>query len=99
MLSSTTSTRLPPVGAAGLLGLRNLADAGQHHTEERALAEAIAFDFYPSLMQIDQALDHRQADAQPSLAAVERALALGEELEHMRQQRFVDADAVVAHGD
>src|SRR6185503_12490087 len=41
----------------------------------------------------------READAEAALAAVERALALHEKLEHPRQELRLDAAAVVLDGD
>jgi hypothetical protein len=48
-------------------------------------------------MHAHDALDQRQADAQAALRAVGRAVGLGEQVEHVRQQLGVDAAAVVAH--
>ena len=39
----------------------------------------------------------RQSDAEPALRTVRRAFRLGEQVEHLRQQAGVDADAVVFH--
>ena len=50
-------------------------------------------------MQLHQALHQRQADAQATFAAVQTALALGERVEHARQQLGRDADAVVLDAD
>ena len=48
-------------------------------------------------MQLRQLARKRQADPEHSLGPVERALALREQLEHVRQRSRVDAHAVVAH--
>ena len=81
------------------IDLGNLADARQYDAEERSLADAVALHLDAALVQLDEALDHGEPDAEAALAAIKGALALGEELEHMRQQLRVDADAVVAYGD
>ena len=49
------------------------------------------------MMQLDQAVHERQPDTEAALAAIERALALLEDLEDVGQQLGVDADAVVAN--
>ena len=74
-----------------------LADAGQADPELRALARArrCVASTVPRV-QFDEAPHQRQADAEPALAAIERPLALLEQLEDVRQQLGVDADAVVA---
>ena len=94
-LSSTTSTRRPVGTAATAAGgggallagrLRHCADARQRHAEQRPLPMPSLCASTRALVQLDQALHQRQADAQAALAAVERALALHEQLEDVRQQ-------------
>ena len=48
-------------------------------------------------MQLDQPAHQRKSHAEPAGAAVERALALHEQIEDARQQRARNADAGVAH--
>ena len=50
-------------------------------------------------VHLDQLLDHREPDPQPPFGAGERAVPLGEELEHLRQLLGRDADAVVPDAD
>ena len=50
-------------------------------------------------MQLHEAPNHREADAQPALAAIEPAVALREHLEDVRQELRLDADSVVAHAN
>jgi hypothetical protein len=50
-----------------------------------------------SALEFDQAAHERQPDAEATLRAIRRTLGLGEEPEDMRQQRRVDACAVVAN--
>ena len=49
-------------------------------------------------MHLDEPLDDGKADAEPTLRAIGRALALHEQVEHSRQELGRDSDAVVAHG-
>src|SRR5256885_10510853 len=51
------------------------------------------------ILQLDQALHQREADAEAALRAVEAALALHEELEDLGQELGLDAGAVVLDGD
>ena len=70
---------------------------GSVTVKRRAPARAVARHLHRALVQLDQALHQREADAQAALAAVERAVALHEEVEHLGQQLRLDAGAVVAH--
>src|SRR5581483_11666257 len=72
---------------------------GKLHVERAAQAWACASYGDSSAVQLDQALDQRQADAQATLGAIEPAVGLGEQVEHMRQQVRGDTHAVVLHPD
>ena len=61
-----------------------------------ALAGTFAVRFDPPAMQPDHALDQRQPESQSALSPVRGALALGEQVEDVRQQARFDAAAVVA---
>jgi hypothetical protein len=50
-------------------------------------------------MQLDQALDQGQAQAEATLRAVRRAFGLGEQVEHVRAQLGRDADPGIADDD
>ena len=50
-------------------------------------------------MQLDQLAHQRQPDAEPALGRAQRAVGLGEQVEHLRQHLRGDADARVAHRD
>jgi hypothetical protein len=50
-------------------------------------------------VHLDQAAHHGQADPQPALPAPDRAVGLGEHVEHARQRFGRDADPGVAHRD
>ena len=103
-LSSTTSTRKPrrgsllrPLRRVGLLG-RSAVDAGGQADDELApLVRAVARRGDGAAVQLGERPDQRQADAQAPLRAGERAVPLGEEVEHPRQQLRRDADPVVPH--
>ena len=75
------------------------ADRRQRHAEGGAFAGAGAFGRHAPLVQLDQALHQREADAETALRAVEAALALHEELEDARQELGLDAAAVVLDGN
>jgi carbonic anhydrase len=53
----------------------------QSHREGRAAAQARAARLHAAAVQLDQALDHREPDAQAAAAAVERRVDLVEQLE------------------
>ena len=61
--------------------LRDFGEAWQRHPELRSAAGAGARHLDLAVVHLDQAANERQADAQAALAAVERALALREQLE------------------
>ncbi len=46
-------------------------------------------------MELGERANEREPDAEPSLRTVERAVPLGEQLEHLREQSREDSDAVV----
>ena len=48
-------------------------------------------------MEVNEALYEREAEAEPTMAAVERAVRLGERLEQAEQHLRIDADAGVPH--
>jgi hypothetical protein len=50
-------------------------------------------------VQFDQSLRDGQADAEPALRAIERLIALHEEVEDVRQDLRVDAGAFVTDAD
>ena len=50
-------------------------------------------------MEVDDVLHEVEPDAKPALGTIEGRIALGEGLEDPRQERRIDAEAVIAHGD
>ena len=54
---------------------------------------------HAAAVQLDHALDDREAEAEPGVAVALDVGALAVQLEEVRQQRGVDAFAVVLHGD
>ena len=50
-------------------------------------------------VQLDETLRDGEPDAEPALRAIERLVALHEQIEHVRQDLRVDADAFVADAD
>ena len=108
-LSSTTSTRFgrASAGLDGRCGDRSLAGRGvgprrpdrEADDELAAPAHAVAGGGDAPAVQLDQAPDQGQADPQPPLAAVERAVGLGEQVEDAREQLRGDPDAGVADPD
>ena len=79
-------------------GARTIAFDRQTHGDARALAEPAA-DIDLAAVQADQALDDRQAEPGPVLAAVIRCIGLEEGFAQARQVGLADADAVVLDGD
>ena len=79
-------------------GARTIALDRQTHGDARALAEAAA-DVDLAAVQADEALDDRQAETRPVLAAVIRCIGLEEGLAQARQVGLADADAVILDGD
>ena len=77
----------------------DLADARQPHADLRAEPWPIASHVDLPLMQLDEAPNDREADAQSALAAIEPAITLREHLEDVRQELRFDADTVVAHAN
>jgi hypothetical protein len=75
-------------------GLDIEPQARQRDRECRALADALALAPDRPAVQDDDALGEREADAEPALGAVERALALGEEVEDALEELRRDAQAV-----
>jgi hypothetical protein len=53
--------------------------------------------FDRAAVQSDQPLREREADAQAPRRAVQRAVGLREQVEDLRQKRFIDPHAIVAH--
>ncbi len=81
-----------------VVGHRRL-QARQVDAELGTLADTGTVRLDMAVVQLDQALHQRQADAEAALVAIERAFALLEQVEHTRQQIGLDAHPVVAHGE
>ena len=102
-LSSTTRTRKPRAGVAspalpiGVGPWAGRQGGGEPDDELAPLAGAVARRGDGAAVQLGERPDERQADAQPALRAGERAVGLGEEVEHPREQLRRDADPVVPH--
>ena len=79
-------------GAGGLGG-------GEPDDELAPLAGAVARRGDGAAVQLGERPDERQPDARAPLRAGERAVALGEEVEHPREQLGRDADPVVPDAD
>src|SRR6185312_3582876 len=74
-------------------------DAWQSDLEGGALPEARTAGSDLPLVHIDQSLDDRESDPKSSLGAIERALALHEQVEDARQELGGDARTVVGDLD
>ena len=68
-----------------------------HELTPLARARAVGLD--GAAVQLDQAADHRQADAQTALGAVQGGVGLGEQVEHPRQHVGRDARARIPDPD
>ena len=96
-LSSTTRTRTAESGpdAGGRRGVRRGMRLGlrrgKPHDELAALAGPVALRHHGPAVQLDEALDEGQADAQTALRAGERAVALGEQVEDLGELLGGDA--------
>ena len=82
----------------GVVGVRWRGEDWQPHGERAAASRAGAGRLHRSAVQLDELAHEREPDAEPAGAALERAIALHEQLEHARQQLGTDAHAGVAHG-
>ena len=85
-----------PAPACALGGVRQ---QGQPHGEPAAAARPVAGAGHRSAVHLDEAAHQRQPDAEPALRAPRRRVRLHEQIEHLRQRRRVDSDAVVADDD
>ena len=83
--------RARPDGGAAL--------AAQRHGEGRALADAGAAHVDVAAVQPHEIVDDRQPEPETAVAARRRAVGLAEAIEHVRQERAVDADAGVGDLD
>ncbi len=78
---------------------RRTFDQRNVELETRAAAGSFAEYRDVAAMHLDEALDDAKADAETALRAIERAIALHEEIEYARLQLGRDADAIVADRD
>ena len=84
--------------AAGLL--RALAvSAGSETTNSAPRPKPSLVDRNPPAVKLGQPANDRQTDAQPTFRPMQRAIGLGEQIEHIRQQIGADADAGVPHAE
>ena len=97
-LSSTTRIRAraaglaaPNAGPASRPPARKARDGRQPHGELAAPARPVAGGLDRAAVQLDQPLDQRQADPQAALGAGQRAVALREQVEDLRQRLGRDA--------
>ena len=65
----------------------------ERHDERRALTDARAADLDLAAVQPDQIVDDRQAEPETAVSTCRRAVGLPEPIEHVRQERGIDADA------
>lgn len=72
-------------------------DGREPDLELAALADALAAHVDRAVVEHDEAADDRQAEAEPTLGAVDRARALDEPIEQIGEQVGRDPHAVVAH--
>ena len=63
------------------------------------MPQPLAADRHRAAVQLDQAFDQRQADAQPALRTIERGIDLGEHLEDIGELAGGDADAGILDPD
>ena len=77
----------------------DLADARQPHADLGPEPWPLADHVDLPLMQLHEAPNDGEPDAQPALAAIEPAVTLREHLEDVRQELRLDADSVVAHAN
>ena len=102
-LSSTTRTA-PTAGNAGCVRTTRPALAAATATGRRTVNSLprpgpVAGGLDRAAVHLDQPLHQRQPDAQAALRAVERAIDLREEVEHLGQHLRGNADAGVAHAE
>ena len=90
-----------PRHGAGPVGRRlDGRDRGRQAEDElAAAARAVAPGLDAPAVHLHQAADEGQADPQPPLGAVERAVDLGEQVEDLREHLGGDADAGVADAE
>src|SRR6185369_17560175 len=70
------------------------------HDHELATApRPLATNRDASAMQLDEPLRDREPDAEAALRAIERLIALHEQIEDVRQDLRIDADALIAHAN
>ena len=105
--SSSTTTMFAPgsrplntVAASLEVGRPRVARAAQHANrqadgEARALVQAVALGADLPAVQLDEVADDREAEAEAAVRARARGVGLAERVEHVREERRVDADAGV----
>src|SRR6185436_8784016 len=71
----------------------------QTHEERGAFAFAVALRVRRAAVELDDAADDREPDAEAALRARDRGVGLPELLEDVRQERGRDAASVVADAD
>ena len=110
-LSSTTKIRRPrtwppgrPSAAAtgsgsGAAGTSAGSSRGRRTTNSLPRPRPSLWASTAPSVHLDEGADQGQAEAEPSLRAVERAVGLGEQLEDAGEHRGVDPDAVVADAE
>ena len=98
-LSSTTRMRRDGAFALRECDRRFIVpiDQRQPDLERRTGTQAATRCGHASSVHFDQPLDHRQSDTEAALRTIERAIALHEQIEHLRQQILRDPDAIVGN--
>src|SRR3984957_15543928 len=92
---AASSARRVVAGAAGWHFFAHLPR--QPHDELAALARPVAMRLHFPAMHLDQAFSQRQSNAEAGLGAPVQLRRLRKEIEHRRQRRRLNADAVVLY--
>src|SRR5207247_546471 len=74
-------------------------DARQADVDQRDVGPEAPRRLYRPAVQLDEVAHEREADAEPATRALERAVALHEQVEHAGQQLGPDPCAAVAHAE